>query len=67
MPSTCAAKPKMIPERIASTVPLPIAARGSTRSMRGSLAPREVSASIEISTPGAMTPPRYSPSAETTS
>ena len=28
MPSTWAAKPKMIPERIASTVPLPIAARG---------------------------------------
>ncbi len=55
------------PERIASTVDLPISERGGTRSIFGSLAPRSVSASIEISTPGVMMPPRYSPAAPTTS
>src|SRR3954467_3362818 len=35
--------------------------------MRGSLAVREVRASMEISTPGPITPPRYSPAPETTS
>ena len=41
----------------------PIAAPGSARSIRGSFAVRSESASIEISTPGAITPPRYSPRA----
>ena len=40
--------------------------RGSAMSMRGSFAVRAVSASSEISTPGPITPPRYSPP-ETTS
>ena len=42
------------PLRIASTVDLPISERGAPRSIRGSAAARLVSASIEISTPGAM-------------
>ena len=45
----------------------PIAASGSASSILGSFAARAESASIEISTPGAITPPRYSPSAETAS
>ena len=67
IPSTCAAKPKITPERIASTVDLPISARGAVRSIRGIAAARLVSASIEISTPGAMIPPTYSPAALTQS
>ena len=55
----------MTPERIASIVDLPIRARGSTRSTLGSLAARSASASTEISTPGLMIPPRYSPASET--
>jgi hypothetical protein len=46
---------------------LPIAARGGSRRTFGSAAARSLSASIEISTPGEITPPRYSPAAETTS
>ena len=43
-------------------------ASGSPSSIRGQLArARSASASIEISMPGAITPPRYSPSAETAS
>jgi hypothetical protein len=56
-----------VPARIASIVVLPISARGAPSSILGSAAARSVSASIEISTPGKMIPPRYSPSAETTS
>ena len=55
------------PERIASTVERPIAWRGGAMSIFGSFAPRVVSASSETSMPGAMTPPRSSPRAETTS
>ncbi len=54
-----------MPLRIASTVDLPISERGGPISTRGSAAAREVRASIEISTPGVMIPPRYSPSADT--
>jgi hypothetical protein len=50
---------------MASTVVLPISERGGPSSILGSAAARLVSASIEISTPGVMMPPRYSPSAET--
>ena len=67
MPSTIPANPYSTPARIASTVDLPISARGGVRSMVGSAAARADSASSEISTPGKMTPPRYSPSALTTS
>ena len=57
----------MTPERIASTVDLPISARGGVRSIFGIAAARWVSASIEISTPGAMMPPMYSPAEPTQS
>ena len=67
MPSIAPAKPKTTPERIASTVLLPITARGGPRSIFGSFAPRSVSASSEISTPGSRTPPRKSPSGPTMS
>jgi len=50
-----------------STVDLPISARGGVRSIAGSAAARADSASIEISRPGKITPPRYSPPALTTS
>jgi hypothetical protein len=46
---------------------LPISARGGVRSIRGIAAARLVSASIEISMPGAMMPPMYSPSSLTQS
>jgi hypothetical protein len=55
----------MMPLRIASIVVLPISERGGARSIFGSAAARLVSASIEISTPGVMMPPRYSPWADT--
>ena len=45
IPSTCPAKPNTIPDRIASTVDLPIRDLGSVSSTRGSLAARSVSAS----------------------
>ena len=48
-------------------VDLPIAVSGSPSSIRAIRAPRSVSAVSEISTPGAIAPPRYSPSAETAS
>jgi hypothetical protein len=48
-------------------VVLPITVSGSTKSILRSRAARANSASIEISMPGARTPPTYSPSAETTS
>ena len=48
-------------------VDLPIADAGSARSIRGIRAPRSVSAVSETSTPGAIAPPRYSPSSETQS
>ena len=57
----------MIPLRIASTVDLPISVRGGVSSIFGSFAARSVRASIEISAPGEMIPPRYSPAAEMTS
>ena len=41
--------------------------RGSPRSMRGIRAARSISAVSEISRPGPIAPPRYSPSAETAS
>ena len=56
IPSTCPANPNTIPERIASTVDLPISARGSASSTFGSFAARAYSASIEISAPGADDP-----------
>ena len=48
-------------------VDLPISARGGVRSIVGSAAARADSASKEISMPGKITPPRYSPPAFTTS
>ena len=66
-PSIIPAKPKITPDWIAPRVDLPIAASGSSSSIRGIRAPRSVSAVSEISTPGAIAPPRYSPSAETAS
>ena len=63
IPSTIPAKPYRTPARIASTVDLPISARGGVRSIVGSAAARSDSASSEISTPGKITPPRYSPPA----
>ena len=47
--------------------PHPTTLAGGFISMRGSFAARANSASIEISTPGAMAPPRYSPFELTTS
>ena len=46
---------------------LPITTGGSTKSTFVRRAARAKSASMEISIPGASTPPTYSPSAETTS
>src|SRR5439155_23473684 len=49
------------------TVLVPITFPGSLISTRGSRAARANRASAEIPSPGAMTPPRYSPFAEITS
>jgi hypothetical protein len=46
---------------------LPITVGGAEKSMRNSRAARAKSASMEISIPGASTPPTYSPAGETTS
>ena len=67
MPSTWAANPYTIPDWTAPSVDLPISDRGSAMSTLVSRAAREVSASIEISMPGPMMPPRYSPALDTTS
>ena len=66
--STRPAKPKTMPDWRLAWVILPItpgSLGGSPSSIGGSFAARSASASIEISTPGPITPPRYSPSAET--
>ena len=65
MPSTWAANPYTIPDCIAASVDFPISACGSLMSTFVSRAAREVSASMEISMPGAMIPPRYSPGSAT--
>ena len=65
MPSTWAAKPYTIPDWMAASVDLPISARRLGDVDLRRRAAREVSASIEISMPGPMMPPRYSPAAET--
>jgi hypothetical protein len=61
MPSTWAAKPYSAPDCMDSVVFLPITLRGSTISTRNSAAARPYSASMLISTPGRIAPPRYSP------
>ena len=66
-PSTWPAKPYRIPDCSASTVVRPITDRGRASSTRCSWAPRRPSASTEISMPGAIAPPRYSPAADTAS
>src|SRR5215210_4506078 len=58
---------QLIPQALHHPVDLPISARGGVRSILGIAAARLVSASIEISTPGAMIPPTYSPAAPTMS
>src|SRR5262249_37249990 len=67
MPSPCPAKPYTIPDCRAPTVVFAITVGGSAKSTRTSRAARANSASMEISIPGASTPPTYSPSGETTS
>ena len=61
MPSTWAANPYTIPDWSAAPVDLPISSLGSAMSTLVRRAAREVRASIEISIPGPMIPPRYSP------
>ncbi len=56
-----------MPDCSASTVFLPITDRGRASSTLSSWAPRAPRASTEISTPGAMAPPRNSPFALTAS
>ena len=67
MPSTWLAKPKTMPDWSASTVFLAITVRGRSSSTLRSWAPRRPSASSEMSMPGAMAPPMYSPRGLTTS
>ncbi len=57
----------MMPDCSASTVFLAITERGLTSSTLCSWAPAAASASTEISMPGAVTAPTYSPLAETAS
>jgi hypothetical protein len=52
---------------MALTVDLPMTRAGRAISTRGSRAARRNSASAEIASPGAITPPRYSPAADTQS
>ena len=66
-PSIRPAKPKTKPDWIAARLERPIAASGSPRSMRVIRAARSIRAVSEISSPGPIAPPRYSPSAETAS
>ena len=61
MPSISPAKPKTKPDWIAARLERPIAVSGSARSMRGIRAARSTRALSEISRPGAIAPPRYSP------
>ena len=58
MPSTWATNPHTSPDWIEVTVLRPITESGATASTRRSIAVCETSASSEISTPGAMAPPR---------
>ena len=58
IPSTCATKPQTRPDWIEATVLRPITESGATGSTRRSIAVWETSASREISTPGAIAPPR---------
>ena len=55
--------PYTAPDCMDSTVDFPMTFRGATSSTRRSAAARSKSASIEISMPGKIAPPRYSPSA----
>src|SRR3954447_14816555 len=63
--STAPAKPYVMPDKrlwwVLRPITPPAALGGSPSSIGGSLAVRCASASIEISTPGPITPPRYSP------
>ena len=61
IPSTWPANPKMMPDCRASTVFLPITWCGRVSSTLSSCAARRVSASTEISIPGASAPPTNSP------
>ena len=61
MPSTCPAKPKMIPDWSASTVFLPITCGGRASSTLSNCAARRERASTDISIPGAKAPPTNSP------
>src|SRR5438067_4894670 len=67
IPSTWPAKPYTSPDWSAAVVFFAITVGGSVKSIEKSRAARADSASIETSTPGARTPPTYSPSGETTS
>src|SRR5215212_9333120 len=53
-----------MPDWTAASVERPISVRGPLMSIRVSRAALEASASIEISIPGEMIPPRYSPAAD---
>src|SRR5574341_2083544 len=66
MPSTIHAWPWIIPVCMLLAVSWPMVVDGRTHSTLESWAARLVSASADIPIPGAMTPPRYAPSAVTT-
>ena len=58
MPSTWATKPQTRPDWMEATVLRPMTESGATGSTRRSIAVWETRASREISTPGAIAPPR---------
>ena len=58
IPSTWATKPQTSPDWMEAIVLRPITESGATGSTRRSIAVWETRASSEISTPGAMAPPR---------
>src|SRR4030095_9093280 len=62
-PSIASALPNTTPERMHSSVRRPITRAGGEISVAGSLAVRRNNVSADVRTPGAITPPRNTPSA----
>ena len=63
MPSIASAPPNITPARMHSSVRRPITRGGTVSSVAGSFDVRRVSVSADVRMPGAITPPRNTPSA----